>query len=234
MNSKLGLLAASTIALMLTGCGGGGSSAAAAPPAGPVASTLSFNLFSGYQTQAANGWTKTFTISGTCTGTIGITKSPANVATTFEAQSALASTETITTSFSNCTPASSATTATDYYNSSNYYPLGFNSVGVNYGVYLTAPTIPSSVTVGSTAAVGTETLYTDSTKTVPNGRVDASYVIEADTATTAIANLIAKGYNSSNVLQFTEQDRYRMSSTGVLTPLSIDIQYASGIHLIGQ
>lgn len=217
-------------ALLLAACGGGGSGGSS----GPVTSTLSFPLLSGFQTLTANGYAKSFSISGTCSGSGNSSKAPANVATTFEGQSALSSAESITMSFTNCTPASIASTATGYYNSSNYYPLGFNNVGVNYGVYLTPPTIPSSVTVGGTAVIGTETLYTDSTKTVVNGREDLSYVIEADTSTTAIVNLIAKGYDASSTLLYTEQDRYRMTSTGALTPISVDIQYANGstIHLV--
>lgn len=219
-----------TVALLLGGCGGGGGGGSS----GPVSSTLSFPLLSGFQTLTANGYSKSFSVSGTCTGSGTATKGPANVATTFESQSAFSATETLTMSFTNCTPSSLAQTATAYYNSSNYYPLGFDSVGVNYGVFLTPPTIPTSVKVGDTAIIGTETLYTDSTKNVGNGREDTSYVIEADTSSTAIVNLIFKGYDSSSTLQYTEQDRYRMTSTGALTPISVDIQYANGstTHLV--
>lgn len=117
---------------------------------------------------------------------------------------------------------------------SNYVPLGFNSVGVNYGVYLTPPTIPASVTVGLTGIIGTITLYTDSTKAVGNGRQDISYIIEADTSTTAIVNLISKLYNAGSTLIATEQDRFRIAATGALVPISADIQYANGstTHLL--
>ena len=79
-------------------------------------------------------------------------------------------------------------------------------------------------------------LYTDSTKTTSNGWSDDSYVIEADTSTTAILNSISKVYSSTSILTYTEQDRYRMTSTGALTPISLDIQYANGStnHLIGN
>jgi len=88
--------------------------------------------------------------------------------------------------------------------------------------------------VGGTAVLGTETLYTDSTKSTPNGRVDLSYVVEADTATTAIINLISKNYNASGTLTATEQNRYRINATGTLTPTVFDIQYSNGstTHLI--
>jgi hypothetical protein len=231
MLNLLRSILASSVVIALAGCGGGGSSSS---PTGPVVSTLSFPMLSGFQTLTASGWSKTFAISGTCSGSLSMARAPANVAVTFEGQSALSATESITMTFSNCTPASSATTATLYYNSSNYYPLGLNSVGVNYGVYLIAPVIPATVTVGSTAVLGSETLYTDSTKAVPNGRIDESFVVEADTATTAIVNLIAKEYNAMGALIFTEQDRYRMSSTGALTPISWDVQYTNGNHLVGK
>lgn len=107
-----------------------------------------------------------------------------------------------------------------------------NSVGVNYGVFLTPPTIPASVTVGGTGVIGTETLYTDSTKLVGNGRQDGSYVIEADTANTAIVNFIWKIYNAAGVLSSTSQVRFRIAMTGALVPLSEDIQYATGTHLL--
>ena len=135
----------------------------------------------------------------------------------------------------NCTPASSASTTTKYYDT-NYVPLGYNAIGGNYGVYLTPPVFPISVIVGSTGIVGTLTFYTDSTKTTPAGRQDVSYVVEADTASTAIINFISKIYNASSVLTSTEQDRYRIAATGPLTFVSIDTQSANGstTHLIFQ
>jgi hypothetical protein len=145
---------------------------------------------------------------------------------------ALSSVQTITTNWTNCTPASSATTATGYYNASNYLPLGMNSPGVNYGVYQTAPTIPATISVGGTGIIGTENLYTDSTEATSNGRVDASYVVTADTASTAIVTLIGKYYNAANTLTWTEQDAWRITTAGVLTPITTNIQYTSGANLI--
>ena len=99
-------------------------------------------------------------------------------------------------------------------------------------MWAAAPNIPTSVHVGDTGVAGTINEFTDSTKTTSAGTEANSYVIEADTATTAIANLISSGRDSFNVLQFTEQDRYRIAANGNLTLISIDIQYASGTHLI--
>lgn len=223
------LLAVAFSASLLVACGGGGSDG----PSGPVTSTLSFPVQSGYKALVASGLTKSFTISGTCSGSGTKSSSPASTATTFEGVPALSATATLTLSYTNCTPASTAVTYTGYFDT-NYNPLGMNSVGVNYGVYTTPLVIPASVTVGGTGTLATQALYTNSTKAISNGSINQSYVVEADTSTTAIVNLIAKIYNASGILTATEQDRYRVTSTGALTPVSIDIQYANGStnHLV--
>jgi hypothetical protein len=219
--------------LVLAACGGGGGGGSS----GPVASTLSFPLRSGYNTITANGFAKGFSVSGTCNGTGNRTTSPANTSTTFESQSALSSTSTLTITLNNCTPSSIAQSSTDYYDS-NYVPRGYDTGAsdnnANYGVYLTPPSIPTSVTVGGTGIMGTETLYTSNSKGTQYGTEAASYVVEADTSTTAIFNYITKVYNTGNTLLLTEQDRWRVTASGVLTPISADIQYANGstTHLV--
>lgn len=226
--NKRGIALLLSASALLTACGGG---AAPTTPTGPVVSTLSFPLQSADKTTIANGFTKTMLISGTCSGTGSNTASPATTSAVFEGVAGFSSIRTITMSFTNCTPVSIAQTATAYYDN-NYLPHGMNSVGVNYGVFLTPPTIPASVTVGGTGVIGTETLYTDSTKLVGNGRQDGSYVIEADTANTAIVNFIWKIYNAAGVLSSTSQVRFRIAMTGALVLLSEDIQYATGTHLL--
>src|SRR3990172_6477653 len=120
------------LSVFFSGCGGGGGGSSA--PAGPVTSTLTFPLLSAYKTTNANGWTKTFTISGNCSGSGTVTISPAATATTFEGASALASGRAITGSYTNCTPASFAVTSTTYFDS-NYIVLGSSSSS-SYSVYL--------------------------------------------------------------------------------------------------
>ena len=225
-------LAIALSALTLVACGGGGGGGTPAAT-GPVASTQSFPLQSGYRAILASGLSKSFTISGTCTGSGSKSSSPATTASTFEGVTGFSATSTLTLTYTNCTPASTAVTSTSYFDT-NYNPLGVNSVGVNYGVYTTPFVVPTSVTVGGTGTLGTESLYTNSTKSVSNGYVAQSYVVEADTSTTAVVNLLARIYNASGTLTVTEQDRYRITSTGALTPVSIDLQYANGStnHLV--
>ena len=212
---------------LLSACGGGGGGGAVVA-SGPVTSTLSFPLQSALSAYVAAGASKSFTISGTCSGSASLTQAAASGGATFEGVSGrLSAVRTFTINFTNCTPSSSASTSTLYYDT-NYVPLGSSTVGTNYGVYLTPPTVLPSVMVGSTGIIGTQTLYTDSTKAVAAGRTDVSYVVEADTANTAIVNLIGKVYNASGVLTATGQDRYRIGSTGAPTLISIDVQYANG------
>ena len=63
---------------------------------------------------------------------------------------------------------------------------------------------------------------------------EISYVIEPDTANTAIVNMIDKSYDPSGTLTSTEQDRSRMMADGTLIPISADLQYANGstTHLV--
>jgi hypothetical protein len=224
MNVKYVLLLSAAIALTsgLTGCGGGGSS-------GPVSSTDSFPLYTAFTSVAKYGYSYSFTIRDSCSGTGNIAVSAANTPSTFEGVNGFSATETLTMNFTDCIPATLAQTLTSYYDN-NYLPLGFNSPGVNYGVFQGAPNIPSAVHVGDTGVIGSENLWTDSTKTTPNGRSDFSYVVKPDTANTAIVDEIIKDYDASNVLEATEQHFWRIDTFGNLTPVTWDIQYANGYN----
>lgn len=215
----------------ISGCGSGGGSGSNSAPAAQVASTTSFPLQAGFKMLNANGFSKSFTVTGSCAGSGTHSASPANTAASFEGVAGLSATSTITMSLTNCTPGSIAQLYTVYFDS-NYVPLGFNSVDINFGVWLTPPFMPTSVTVDGTGIIGTENLYTDSTKVTSNGTEVHSYLIEADTSTTAIVNLIIKIHDASGTLTATEQNRFRIDVIGTLTPISTDIQYVDGTHLI--
>lgn len=219
-------------ALALAACGGGGGGGPAST--GPVASANAFNLQSAYANYVRLGSVKTFSISGSCTGSTTLNTAPAATTTTFEGRFAYSAATVSTTTLTNCTPASSSNTLVRYYDS-NYMPVG-RTGSTQYAIYATAPTIPTSARVGDAGVVGTLTVYTNSSKTVLSEREETSYVVEPDTATTAIVNIITRSYNASNVLTSTEQDRYRIAADGTLSAVSFDIQYANGstTRLIGN
>jgi len=212
-------------ASLLSACGGGGGGS-------PAASIQSFPFQAGYKALIANGFSKPFTISGSCLGGGVKTAAAAATAATFGGAAALSSASSLTLSFTNCTPAPTAQTSISYFDR-NYVPLGFISDGV-FGVYLTPPTIPTVVSVGQTGAIGTENLYTDSTKATSSGTQVLSFIVQADTSSTAIINLATKSYNAAAMLTETEQDLYRIDAGGTLTPISTDLQYTNGstTHLV--
>jgi len=214
--------------IALTACGGGGGGSS-----GPVVSTNTFDIRAGHARLTASGFSKTLSVSGSCSGTFTLTAGPATTNSTFEGVTALSRSEVINLTLSNCTPASSTDTATSYFDS-NYVPLGYSVVGGNYAVWTSSPSLPNAAKVGDVAIIGTLNKYTNSTKSTSAGTEENSYVIEADTSTTVIANLISKTYNSTHTLTSTEQDRYRVAADGSLTLISIDIQYANGstTHLV--
>jgi hypothetical protein len=235
----------------LTACGGGGGDAVTAgtgtsgggpvTPIAPVASTLSFPLRQAITTANTNGGTFTLHANGTaateladglCSGTFTQTDSPAIAAAVNDHNAPLASTATGTTTYTNCTP-NSTQSATSYFDSS-YNIIGYGAAGGAYRVY-SVLNIPAAVMVGDGGAMGTETFYSDRTKLVTRGHRDISYSIEADTANSVIVNRISKyyypdSYNFVNnvvigdVLQSTVQTKYRLSSAGSFTTVSIDTQ----------
>lgn len=209
------------VALGLSSCGGGGGSL----------STLSFPLKSAYSTLVANGYTKHYTVSGTCSGTASETVAPAKPGAIFEGTPGFSADSTVTISLTNCTQATTTATLKSYYDT-NYTPLGFNIVDGEYGVYLTPAVIPVSVVVGDSGIIGTITTYTDSTKTTRTGREDVSYVVGPDATNTAMVNLIFKIYDPAGVQSSTEQDRYRVTIDGVITAVSKIIEDISTLVTI--
>jgi hypothetical protein len=230
------------LVVLVAGCGSGGGGGGGGSPtaAAPVVSTFSFPIRSSMNASTARGVRESLRATGTaattatdgdCTGTYQNTDGPAAGGATFEGSPALSVTSVSIVTYTNCTPASSTATGTTYFDS-NYVPLGVDVQGGEYGVYSPPAVIPATAKVGDVGIIGTMILYLDSTKTTEIGRRDDSFVIEPDTANTGIVNLIAKFYDTSNVLQSTQQERYRINATGDITLISLDVLYADTGHLI--
>jgi hypothetical protein len=216
-------------AIVLTSCGGGGGGGA-----GPVTSTLAFPLQSGMRASVANanGSSINFSVSGTCSGTASIAISTP-VPATFGGVPGVSVANTAIISLPYCHPPYIASTSTDYYDS-NYDPLGTIGSSGDYSVYSTPPSIPGSVKVGGTGTIGARNNYSGNTTTTPTGQDVISYMVEPDTANTAIVNMIDRSYDLSDNLTSTEQDRSRITADGTLIPVSADLQYANGstTHLV--
>ncbi len=221
------------VLFLVVGCGGGGGSSGSGAPPGTVVSTSTFALQNGYRARIAAGATDNFTISGSCAGSAQISNSAAS-ATTFESVPGYQAMQSASVTFTNCLPANSTASGTNYYDI-NYALIGAVVPGSEYAVYSVAPTpLPASVKVGDAADYATLATYIDSSKNITTGKRVLSYAIEADTATTAILDLIAKTYDSGNNPQLEQRTRYRMAEDGTLTLLTIDVQYlgTSTVHLL--
>jgi hypothetical protein len=216
-------------AALLTACGGGGS----APATGPVSSSQSFPLKSAYSALIANGYTKSYDVSGSCKGFASETTAAPTTGQTFNGVPALSTALTLTINLTTCP---SVTATVNAYYDSNFTPLGFSSVNGSssaYSVYLPPLNIPAMVMVGNTGTIGTATNFTDSSKVALTGQTVFSYAVEPDTASSAIVNLIFTTRDTAGNLTSTEQDRYRISATGALSPVSKDTLTPT-THLILQ
>lgn len=207
-------------ALLLAACSGGGGGGSS----GPVVSANTFPLLTAFANQINNGFSHSGTMTGTAvdsakgitlqiTGTFSINRSPAT-ATVFEGQAALMNDDTTSgtmTIAGETTPLSGTSTM---YWSTNYMPLGYT--GNEYWVMQGAVVVPSTGKVGDSVIIGTFNRYADSSKTTLLGTTQLSLTIEADTASTAIVNMVEQEYDTENNLLYTEQMRWRIDVSGNL------------------
>ena len=98
-----------SFAAMLSGCGGGGGGDAA-----PQASVMGFPLQSAYAAFIAGGSATNYSVSGSCHGTATISQSAPSPAV-FGGVSGASASQTVTITFTDCTPATNAVTTTAYY-----------------------------------------------------------------------------------------------------------------------
>ena len=226
MKTKLNYMLAATAVAVLAACGGGGGGGST-----QVASTLTFNVGSALQAITAAGQNATFSVSASngCTGSGSYAVSAPNTSTTFEGNAALSSVSMLNINYTNCTPATISNTVTNYYNS-NYAPLGAS--GDSYVGYTGAFNVPSAAKVGDVGIIGNAVRYSNSSKTSQTGTAKLSYIVEADTESTAMITVATKAYNSSNTLETTQLTKYRINSSNTLSLVSLTIQYANGTNVV--
>ena len=218
--------------LVLAACGGGGGDVPATPavagPPAPVvpAAVTSFALAAGYQARIASGAVDNYVISGSCAGTSRQSASTAS-ASSFEGTAGFSAVQVSDTTLTNCSPATATVTGSAHYNA-GYVPIGLAVAGGDYAVLASGlASLPSAAKVGDTGVLATLNTFRDSSKATPTGQRVISYVIEADTGTTAILNLVTRSYNTSQQLMVTEESRLRMTQSGTLTMVSIDVQFST-------
>jgi len=212
------LTAVSALALM-TACGGGGGGGGGGAAA-PVASTDTFPLMTVYTNSLTTSSSNNFTISGTVSG-VAVTGSGTVTfgnlsAGTFEGVAAQQRTTTATGSIVvNGTTVPLNSSSIDWVDS-NYVPKG-ESGGTDYIVVTGTPTIPTAARVNDTGTLYTANRYSNSTKSVLRGTETVTYVLEADTATTALLKLIITEKDNSNTTTSTSSTQFRITPAGAFT-----------------
>lgn len=229
MQKLIGLLVFA--ALVVSGCGGGGGGGGG--NAGPVVSRQSFNIKTAIASYTSTPHSYTFTGSGTLngvpitiTGTGDLSVLTAGV---FEGQTALQQTQTTNLTITeNGNPTSLSSVVTLFYLPADYSPLGSTSPD-DYEVVDSLVTYPTTAKVGDSGMVGSAKRYSDSTKSTLIRSATSSYRVEADTATSAIVNLVTvTTFIQPPSSPQTETIRYRLDSVGTFTLLSDSLVSAAG------
>jgi len=217
MINKLKLLTATAVLILLSACGGGGGGVS-----GPVAATESFSLTKMWANMLTTPSTNNVTIQGTLnsgadpvtgTGTISFSNLSAG---TFEGKPAQKQTQTNAVSLVSKGQTIPVNDKIDNWVDSNYTPNG-ESGYEDYIVVTALGTIPSAARINDTGNLYTANRYASSTKAVLRGTRTASYVVEADTASTALVSLILEDKNTSNVTTSKSTLQLRITPTGAFT-----------------
>jgi hypothetical protein len=206
------LTAVSALALM-TACGGGGGGAAA-----PVTSTDTFPLTTILANSLQSG-SNAFTISGTSSGSnitgSGTATRGSLSAGTFEGSAAQQRTTTVTGSFAINGTSYALNSSSVSWVDSNNMPVG-ESGGTDY-IVVTGGSIPATVRVNDTGTLYTANRYSNNTKSVLRGTMTVTYVVEPDTAMTALLTLIRTEKDNSNTTTSTNSAQVRITPAGALT-----------------
>jgi hypothetical protein len=255
-------IASIVTAVALSSCGGGGSGGGSSgSSSGPVGSTTEFSFDSAYKAMVDAGVNKSWTVSGDRCGTATETDANAISATgTFGGYAATmsytqkldSSSVTICGGGGGAAPITSPQDLTAVGDTlfvgatpeSNYWRVGGTSATPTYGEFDGTYQAPTVYVGLSDINLGKEYWYLDTHVNPVNkdGYTVLTLSISADgtSASTAIVDLISKRYDASATpkLLNTVQRFYRISASGPLVPIKIDIQYAAASgstqHLILQ
>jgi hypothetical protein len=210
-------VAVTAITLLLTACGGGGGGSA-----GPVSSTETFQLRAGWVNYITDTRSLPFTLTGSVSGTAvtgsGTLTQGSLSSAVFESQNALKKTSVVTGSISGGGQTFPLGVTTTAYVDSNYTPLG--SSGAEYAVYSSGNTIPLTARVSDTGIWYQSVRYTSSSKTSRLGTATASYVLEPDTASTALLKIVNVEKDTYGTTTSTQTLTFRITPAGGLTRLS--------------
>jgi len=232
MKNIIKLILATASFALLAACGGGGGGGGGTQT--PVESTSSFNLLSAYVSSFTNTSTSSFTITGSQNAVV-ITGSGSGTTGSlssgvFEGGSAQQQTSSVTGSFIVNGQSFPLNYSSFSWVDSNYMPLGTN--GDEYTVVVGIPTIPTAAKVGDTGPLYISNRFTNPSKTIPLGTIISTYVVEQDTASTALVTFISTYKNTSNTTEQIVSAQYRVTTTNSFTRIKeTALNLTSGLTL---
>jgi hypothetical protein len=206
---RLRALALVSILAFIAGCGGGGG--------GSVASTETFPFRQGYIAYLTSSLSLPFSISGVTEGFAvtgsGTFTEAALSQSTFEGAQALARFGAATGNFvAGGFTVPVAVVGSEYYDA-NYRYLG-SDTDDEYEVVVSGGDLPTTVRVNDTGPYYVSNRYSSSSKAVLLGTTTASYVVEPDTANTALFKIIAVSRDRFGSLEDTTITEVRISADG--------------------
>lgn len=185
----------------------------------------SFDLKTARQNRLLKGFSKTFNITGDCLGTFSISDSPA-VKTVWNGQSVYAVGTTEIVNNPNCSLGTSGTQTSITYYDLNFVELAKTHSDGSFSEFVKTSQ-PTSVKVGDTGTLGTWNHWNSTSKSQFYERDVHSYVVEPDSATSVIVNVIDRTYDSNNAFRITSQIRYRLSASGEFDLSNVTIDFAN-------
>jgi len=135
----------------------------------------------------------------------------------FQGASSLAITQTIAST--DCPGLNNIRTL--YYDS-QLSQTGFNISGGEFGVAQAPIVLPAKIQSGSSGALGTFDVWTDSSMSVPIGTLVASYRVQALSSTTALITITKQSYNLVGALTETDEYEYQITTQGTVSVSAFD------------
>jgi hypothetical protein len=215
--------------LFLSGCGGGGGGGDAAPPQPEPLTYPGAQAFANFVTNALScPYVVSGSLSGMALTGAGMRTFGAAGSANFEGQTALSKLVTDVGQLAVDGVSGPYFDELTLFLTTNYQMLGIDEAGLHI-VATSAAAPPPSVKVGDTGPLATMTVYADATKAVVLGRIEATYVIEADTETTALFNLRTLHYDAGGAYVETDNWRLRMQTSG-----AVQLHSVSGTDAVGD
>jgi hypothetical protein len=230
----------------LSGCGGSGEDWASQDPSASAVSTRSFNIQEGWTALHNSPHSSLLKVSGSCEGTYILSNSAA-----LQSGNVMFNTVTVNLAYGNLAPCLSPyenmasvdkSDSTTYYATiekqyKNYYAMNANYVYA----WRAVAAFPTSVKVGSAGMVGIiDKKYANAKIAVE----EWTYVIEKDTANSAIFNLVVKTYDTKTSITNsdyltapivkTEQFRYLINEKNQIALVKYDRVDANGFLIHGS